>query len=184
MLRDFFRLLAKLLEDQPVKRKTGYDCFCIMWRKPLQWELFWELQLVEPGTRPSLTRCNELIFCRLGREWHALSAEQKQAYQPASECAKADPHVAGQVDIEGERPKPEKRKRVWHHSCKAGAGGEGARARLEVKFEQPSDTPPAIVQTASARTTAPPGKKQTASDRTTAPPGKKWNARARKWDAV
>ena len=173
MLRDFFRLLAKLLEDQPVKRKTGYDCFCIMWRKPLQWELFWELQLVEPGTRPSLTRCNELIFCRLSREWHALSAEQKQAYQPASECAKADPHVAGQVDIEGERPKPEKRKRVWHHSCKAGAGGEGARARLEVNIKQPRTTKvtifkPRVIETASAHTTA--------------PPGEKWNACARKWE--
>ena len=141
-----------------------------MWRKPLQWELFWELQLVEPGTSPSESRCNNLISCRLGREWKALSAQQKQAYQPASECAKADPHVAGQVDIEGERPKPEKRKRVWHHSCKAGAGGEGARARLEVK--QPRTIEVTISNTQVIV--------QTASTRTTAPPGKKWNARARK----
>ena len=144
--------------DQPAKPKTAYSCFCIMWRTPLQKELFWELQ--EPGsTSLPGSQCSELISCRLGREWHELRAEQQQAYQPASESAKAYPQIAGQVSAE----RLEKRQRV-NYSRKAGMGGEGALARLEVPTFK---IPPAIVQTASTETIA--------------PPGKKWNACTKKW---
>ena len=156
-----------VLEDQPAKRKTAYGCFCIMWRTPLQQELFWELQ--DHATSLSGSQCNDLISCRLGREWKALSDEQQQAYKPASECAKADPHIAGQVGIE----RPKKRQRVWQHSCKAGMGGEGARARLEVNIKQPRTTKVTIFK---------PRVIETASVRTTTPPGEKWNAHARKWE--
>ena len=60
-----------------------------------------------------------------------------------------------------ERPKSEKRQRV-KYSRKAGKGGEGARARLEVEIK-PSARSNLILTT-----------------RTTAPPGKKWNALAKK----
>ena len=153
---------------KPAKPKTAYACFCKERLTPIHNEVR-EWTLRNYPLPSSLFA--DAVQCQLGREWKALSAQQQQAYKPASECAKADPHTAGQGRIK--RPKPEKRQRVWQHSCKAGMGGEGARARLEVKIKQPRTTKvtifkPRVIETASARTTA--------------PPGGKWNARAKKWE--
>ena len=165
------RVLVESLGLKPAKPKTAYACFCIERLTPIHTEIWEWTTLNYPSGLPS-TWFNHAVTRRLSSEWKALSREQKQAYKPASECAKADPHTAGQGRIK--RPKPEKRQRVWQHSREAGVGGEGARARLEVNIKQPRAIKvtkifkPRVIETASARTTA--------------PPGGKWNARAKKWE--
>ena len=168
----FVESFAKVLEDQQAKPmakpKTAYACFLKERLTPIHKGIWNWTNLNHPlPSCVSTTDFNHAVSHQLSREWKALSAEQKQAYQPAPRCAKADPHIAGQVRIE--RPKPEKCQRVAH-SRKAGVGGEAARARLEVK--QPRTIEVTISNTQVIV--------QTASTRTTAPPGKKWNARARK----
>ena len=163
------RVLVESLGLKPAKPKTAYACFCKERLSPIHNEVReWTLRNYP---LPSSVFA-DAVSRQLGSEWKALSRGQQQAYKPASEYAKAEPHIAGQVRIE--RPKPEKRQRVWQHSRKAGVGGEGARARLEVRIKQPRAIKvtkifkPRVIETASARTTA--------------PPGGKWNALAKKWE--